>query len=892
MKRLAHLLLTAALGLVLAAWSAQSAPGIQPTAVSPDPEASLSPTAPAEAQLPTQAVTFKVILPPDTPEDEQPYLLLLSFQDWHWLEHIPLEKQPDGSWMASVDLERGALIRYTYDRWDEQSWGETFKASREATTGHLPIEARYLLVEQGMPVQRDIVAEWSDLPLEHKPVSLRGVVIDAQSGEPLVDVNVSVGGLLTATDYDGGFRVDGLPPGEQRVTVFALEGHHLAKTISQQLPDAQVLELRLEPAEPVQVRFEVSLPADTPAEVQIRLAGNLWAFGARPGRMVNLPANVHLPLLERIDADHAAISLELYQGSYAQYSYTLHAPGLSDERDADGRSVLRSFVVDTAAALRKETIEAWRWPQGSRVELRIATPPGTPKDVPLVAELGPTHWLTQAADGDWILILHGNPGETQDFRILLGGIAPGLADGVDRFQVDFAAEDQGVHLGLDSWEHHPPPAPAGSDGLIPIEFWVALPPTTPHDDQVYLWIDTADPPQRYPMQRLDSDPWLAQGRLRLPPGEEFEIGFDRGEPGTESISTHRLPTANLAGRLNIWVSGWRDQLPPGDSPRQTYLAGYFPPDYWSETFLPLSNSTFARIAENGGGWVALSSVWSFGQSEPLPLVEPRAMHSPSVLAPRQDLISQGRMAAEQQLEILLAPQFNMEMNPATQGVCGPHDAEWWLAFLEQARRLWLWNAQLASELQAAGLLLPGPCFHVFGPEGFFPSEAFVDFFDTQMAALIAEVRAQYPGKLLITGSSPFFEFPGLADWIGVTTYDTGHPDLPPETPPDGWAQAYERLFVERLDPLHARWGLPVLFYTVHIPSRPSAGDEAGELAQARQLEGLLRAIDRRSWIAGSFSWSYSMVDAPLEVGDGLRGRLAEAVLARYYQHRMPGTRQE
>ena len=53
------------------------------------------------------------------------------------------------------------------------------------------------------------------------------------------------------------------------------------------------------------------------------------------------------------------------------------------------------------------------------------------------------------------------------------------------------------------------------------------------------------------------------------------------------------------------------------------------------------------------------------------------------------------------------------------------------------------------------------------------------------------------------------------------------------------------------------------------------------MEQARQLEGIMRAIDERPWIAGSFMWAYHMVDQPL-ADDGLLNRLGEAVMAKVY----------
>jgi hypothetical protein len=70
-----------------------------------------------------------------------------------------------------------------------------------------------------------------------------------------------------------------------------------------------------------------------------------------------------------------------------------------------------------------------------------------------------------------------------------------------------------------------------------------------------------------------------------------------------------------------------------------------------------------------------------------------------------------------------------------------------------------------------------------------------------------------------------------------------------------------------------------VFYQFNVPA-PDGG-EGDEEAQARQLEGVLRAVADRPWIEGSFMWAYRMADQPI-AGDGLRGRLGEAVMAKAY----------
>jgi hypothetical protein len=191
----------------------------------------------------------------------------------------------------------------------------------------------------------------------------------------------------------------------------------------------------------------------------------------------------------------------------------------------------------------------------------------------------------------------------------------------------------------------------------------------------------------------------------------------------------------------------------------------------------------------------------------------------------------------------------------------------------------LWNADVAAEIDADALLLPGFVFHVFSGPGRFESDASFEAFDARLAGLVNRVREVYHSKILISGGVRESELPGTADLVGVTTYDTGAPDLRANASVSEWHAAYDALFVDAVDPLWERWSVPVLFYTINI-SAPFGG-EGDEIEQARQLEGIMQAIDDRPWIAGSFMWAYHMVNLPV-AGDGLRNRLGEAVMAKVY----------
>jgi hypothetical protein len=232
---------------------------------------------------------------------------------------------------------------------------------------------------------------------------------------------------------------------------------------------------------------------------------------------------------------------------------------------------------------------------------------------------------------------------------------------------------------------------------------------------------------------------------------------------------------------------------------------------------------------------------------------------------------------------MLAPQFNMEMSPeGEEPVCSTHSTAWWDAWLGEARRLWMWNAILAEEIDAEALLLPGPCFHVFTPIDVGDGDPYIRGFDDAVAGLMADVRRVYGGKLIINGFNIDYGFLSDVDLVGVTAYDTGHPDLPYDATVDQWRDAYDSLLGGTIDPVHERLGKPLVFSQLHFPARAGDPDSSGEDRQARMLEGFFQALESRPWVVGTFSWAYPMVDAPLNDGDFVRARLAEAVLARYY----------
>lgn len=842
----------------------------------------------------TRDVTFRVKVPENTPSDEQVYLLILSFLDWSWTQHVPLMNEGNGMWSGSTSVEEGALVRYVYDRWDEQTWGDPFKDTREGYGETVKIENRYLLVTSDTEEVSDVIETWNDLRAPAATGVLMGVVEDVATGEPLMDTNISIGGVHIATDYDGRFKLTGIAAGEQRVTVYRTNGDYSPTSLVADVPEGEGADLRIsmDAAAPVEVTFDVMLPEDTPPEAEIKLVGSVVQAGAilvSP----NYPytgSDFRLPSLERVAPDRAVGTLTLHEGTYLQYYYSIGTSSHGQEfREGDGDALFRSLIVpaEEEAITRHEQVESWRSPGAVRVTVRVTVPSNTPADVPLAVHMGPTHWMTQTGPDEWTFYFHGFPGNELRYRYLLGASETGR-DGTASLEGDgtrtiiVPESDIIVEHRIERWAFDRPVTRLADGETAEVTFRVSVPPSTSRDAPVRLIGDVPELADGIPMTALSGNPWLYQATVRLPASESLTYSYDRGDAATASEGTYSTKVEFNPHVLNDWVTHWGDD-PAEAGIRPDFMNGIYMPDFWSAEFLDLSPSTFDEIVAHNGGWVAVSSVWSYEQIQPSPVVGSRAVIAPSVLTPRTELLAQARIAHEKGLKVFLGVQFNMEMSPGGGDALNEvQSSEWWDAWLEQAERHWMWNAIVAEEAGIEAMMLPGYFFHVFAGVWAYPDPDYAQEFDRRVAELIRKVRSVYSGQIMISGGVQDFNFPGLADLVGVTTYDTGHPALPSDATVDQWRDAYDALFAETVDPRFERWGVPVFFYTIHVPVMVSEDDPFGEEAQARQLEGLFQSLETRPWIAGSLSWAYSMVEAPLVEDSGVRGRLAEAVLAKYY----------
>lgn len=834
-------------------------------------------------------VSFAVHVPPNTPADDTVYLLLLAFFDWYERERIALTEQADGTWRGTAtDLPENATLRYVYDRgWSD--WA-AWKDTREAFEPGLRVGYRQILVQNGTAVE-DTVATWADLPSTGPTGIVTGVVRDATSGAPLMDATVSIAGIHVPTDHEGRFEVAGVAAGAQSVLVATTKGAHRAEMQTATVADSAATEVTfdLEPAAPVTLTFDVVAPTDTPADARIKIAGNVYQLGAAIWDSENqlLPSPSRYVVTAPTARGYTA-SVTLHEGTYVEYVYTLGRTGMSVEREVDGSPLIRHFVVGGTAATREDAVSRWRTEGQVALTLRAVVPANTPARQPVYMRVGPLVPMDPVDEVTWTFTYYGSPGETLDYRYVHGGgLEGGSLFGDDpeaTRSVTLPGSDDTVENTVEFWARFPPAPAPGPDESVNLTFRVSVPPNTPPNETVSLeWSSAELGFGNANLTATPGNPAMWEGRIEFSKAGTVTYHYARGAGGTPETGSRTLEVRHENQLVHDGVYAWSD-LPY--VPRSTgFLAGVGPEDFWSPEFLPLYDPLLDTLEAFHAEWVVLTSVWSYGQVEPLPTVEPRPLRAPGVYTPLADLEATVDSIHARGLRAFLVPQFNMELTPNGSALWGTHNGTWWDAWFEGARRLYHYHAEAAERMDIEMLLLPGPGFHAFPIEGQFEDPGYVETFDQRMEGLLGEVRSRYSGSLVVSASNLLYDFPELADYVGTTTFDLGAVDLTNRTVADLRAE-YEALLEDRVRPMFDRYGKPVVFYQVAIADEDASPGSAltpGPLLdQANAYEAFFQALANRSWIAGTFTFGHLYAGGPLDPGFTTREKPAESVLAKYY----------
>lgn len=867
-------------------------------------------------------VEFLVHVPDNTPAADTIYLVQLPFWIWDELERIPMTARGDGTWWASAELEEGSLIRYVFDRglgdgWDPMAMRERFSEKIFQTY------YRQLFVSSGTSSVDDTVAMWSDIPSTPPTGTISGLVTDRATGNPIMDATVSIAGVHIATDYDGSFTLREVPEGTQRVTVSTTLGDFkYASEVAQVSPDeTSSLTFALEPAGRASVTFNVETPPDTPPDAVVRLVGNVFQMGTYLGQRENEGFTRWAPsrqvLMNRVADNSFTATVDLYEGSYIQYVYTLGNPFFGDEKSSTGDRIFRSFIVGAGDKTRNDSVAAWRDESQVAVTFRVTVPVNTAPYAPVYMDIGgPYVAMDRVSEYQWALTFYTYPDLEFQYRYFHSQgpneFEQFEPDEPERFRtVTIPSEDTEIVDVVERWRWNPRAVEPAPGTPISVTFRASVPLDTPGGDAVYLVGDSQElgsdsDPMAIPMTQVPTNPWLWEATVDFDSAKSVTYRFTRGDFTSSESETHTLDVAFDGQSVNDAVYSW-DDIPSSNS--REFISAIYPDDLWEADYLPLWESTISRIKGNNAQYVVVSSVWSYGQIWPLPEVESRSVKAPALLTPTEDLIATIDMAHSIGLKVMIEPQFNMEMTPGQTTVDEfghtsvaemggqAFSNEWLDRWLEEAERLYLYNAEIAQRTGAEILLLPGPIFHVFLSEWSFADPSYVRIFDQKMMDLIGKVRQHYSGLLVVNGNSPdLYEFPSMADYVVITSGDLGKLNVSP----DASVQEIELAWEDGLDkyarPSYEAYDKPVLMGLGYESVDGSVNGASGEwgpfpddpttvldlIEQANIYEAFFQAIMDRPWVGGEFDYMYHYYDMQLDETASVRGKPAEAVVRKYF----------
>lgn len=302
---------------------------------------------------------------------------------------IPMTRLADGRWQAKAVQQLGSLTRYRYARMDQGNLSETDVLGEG-------IDYRVVHI-QGPTQLTDIITAWPDIPYSGVTGRVVGKITDGTTGEPLQEMIVNAAGLTTFTDGEGIFRLDGLVPGEHRVTVFSPSGSYLPAQQGALVAGGKTTPagISLSPATPVLLTFELVVPEETAAGTPVRIAGNVWQLGNMFTELSGgmSATSTRLPRMMKVDSSHHIFLATFYSGTDLRYKYTLGDGLWNAERDDQGAFLTRQIVIPDHDLTLSDSVSSWSSRDHGAITFHVNVPEDTPPGETVAIQFHAYNWF-------------------------------------------------------------------------------------------------------------------------------------------------------------------------------------------------------------------------------------------------------------------------------------------------------------------------------------------------------------------------------------------------------------------------------------------------------------------------------------------------------------------
>ena len=299
-----------------------------------------------------------------------------------------MARRDDLTYEAVVPLPLNAPVKYRYAR------GGATTLTEDAALGSA-IRYRIYMVE-GPAEIHDTVADWSDKAFSRPTGTLQGRVVNADTGTPIPNILVNAGGLQYITDSGGQFELPGLPTTTHNFVAYAMDGSYTPFQQGATIAADQTtsVDIQLRPAQPVNVTFRVTAPAESVPGVPVRLAGNILQLGNTFADLQGGMSTVadRMPILNLTEDGRYELTLNLPAGTYVEYKYTLGDGFWNSEHESDGAFALRTLTIPDHDIEVEDAIASWRAGDGSPIVFEVSVPQVTPPGDIVYLQFSPYGW--------------------------------------------------------------------------------------------------------------------------------------------------------------------------------------------------------------------------------------------------------------------------------------------------------------------------------------------------------------------------------------------------------------------------------------------------------------------------------------------------------------------
>jgi hypothetical protein len=302
-------------------------------------------------------VQFTVNLPTPLSEGENISIVILdevtglpyNRQTYEMKEVDPL------SYTAALSIPMQSVVKYRYEKIGTENMPEI-----SPNGGHVRYRMYYV---EGNSEHSDEIFSWENDKRDFEVGRFEGVVLDQNTGLPIPDILINVGGMTRFTDANGLYVFNNLPAGIHNIVFYAIDGKYKVHQQGAVIATGKTTpaNIKLNPNTAVEITFLVT-PPDDALGAPVYITGNLVQFGNTFSDLMGSMSieTSRMPLLEPQADGTLSKTIKLYTGTDLRFKFTLGDGYWNTEQKAEAGNFTRQLIVPNQNITVELQIESWR----------------------------------------------------------------------------------------------------------------------------------------------------------------------------------------------------------------------------------------------------------------------------------------------------------------------------------------------------------------------------------------------------------------------------------------------------------------------------------------------------------------------------------------------------